>query len=86
MALFDERFSFGLGTVVGCQAVGVANVVNVTLTGLVVRTGNFRAQRILQLLFTVDGNQYELVGEFEDDTFHRQTITGGPITRAEESQ
>ena len=81
MAQSDERFAFGLGTVVGIQAVGVTGVTNVTLTQLVVRTANFRAHRQVELLFTVDGSKYKLVGEFEDDTYHRQTLTGAPIHR-----
>lgn len=83
MAQSDERFAFGLGTVIGVQAVGVANVTNVTLTGLLVRTGNLRSQRFFELLFTVDGVDHKLVGEFEDDTFYRQTIAGAPIRKVE---
>ena len=81
MAQSDERFAFGLGTVVGIQMLGKSGVTNVTLTQMVVRTANFRAHRQVELLFTVDGNNYKLIGEFEDDTYHRQTLTGAPIHR-----
>jgi len=86
LAQSDERFSFGLGTVVGVQAVGTANVTNVTITGLLVRTGNFRSQRFIEMLFTVDGTDHRLIGEFEDDTFYRQTLVGTPIRRTEDTK
>lgn len=85
MAQSDERFSFGLGTVVGVQAVGVTNVTNVTITGLLVRTGNFRSQRLIEMLFTVDGTNHQIFAEFEDDTFFRQTLVGTPIKRTEDA-
>lgn len=86
LATSDERFSFGLGTVVGVQAVGTVNVTNVSLTGLRVRTGNLRSQRVVDLLMTVDGENHEIVAEFEDDTFYRQTIAGSPIHRSEDTK
>jgi len=86
LAQSDERFSFGLGTVVGVQAVGTVNVTNVSLTGLRVRTGNLRSQRVVDLLMTVDGVNHEIVAEFEDDTFYRQTISGAPIHRSEDAK
>lgn len=81
MAL-QERFGYGIGTVLGVQAKPITGITDIEITGVLVRQTNLLPERLAIVTFDVDGESFQLELAFIDDTLDSNTITGRIKNRA----
>lgn len=72
----SERFTAGMGTIMGVQAVPIDNITDLVVLESTIRQGNMLPARTGSVLLAVDGVLYVLEFDFIDESFDQRTLEG----------
>src|SRR3990167_9764111 len=76
VGIYSQRFGAAVGTVLDVQALGIAGVTDIEVTGVKIIATASEPKRTAFVTLDIDGESYEIDLEFADESFNAVGLTG----------